>query len=316
MRIEQQKGFIPILILVGAFLLVSVSVVATVGVVKYKNEIKSAVANISSVVFSSKEEPAEEQKPEEETIAEATSTSDTIAELQEQIDELKEQPSTQIIYKEKEIIKEVFVPTPASELTPEPEPDLAAIIAQWRPLIAYIECYSINRTTKTGSGTLMTERDGGRIIFTNDHVISFGEYGANSCKSKFPDHSNTYESQTTFAAKSGLDWGYIRVTPDEYLRNIPYTAFFGCSIKPDIGDSVVILGYPEIGSKTDITATEGIISGYDGDYFITSAKVDRGNSGGAAILLKDNCHLGIPSFAQTGDIESLARILDFNVIYK
>ena len=89
-----------------------------------------------------------------------------------------------------------------------------------------------------------------------------------------------------------------------------------CTRKPSVGDSVVILGYPSIGSRTSVTATEGIIAGYDGNYFITSAKVEQGNSGGAAILVKDNCLLGIPTFAQVGKVESLARILDIGTVYK
>jgi len=70
------------------------------------------------------------------------------------------------------------------------------------------------------------------------------------------------------------------------------------------------LGYPGIGGNNDITATEGIISSYDGDYYITSAKIEHGNSGGIAILIKDNCFLGIPSYAEAGEIESMGRILD------
>ena len=66
-------------------------------------------------------------------------------------------------------------------------------------------------------------------------------------------------------------------------------------------------------TRTDVTATEGIISGFDGDYYITSAKVEHGNSGGAAILVKESCELGIPTFVQTGSIESLARILDLDI---
>lgn len=50
---NKQKGFIPILILLGAFLLVSTGIATTVGVVKYKEEIKSGMANISSAIFKS-----------------------------------------------------------------------------------------------------------------------------------------------------------------------------------------------------------------------------------------------------------------------
>ena len=115
------------------------------------------------------------------------------------------------------------------------------------------------------------------------------------------------------------DIGFIDINnPDEYVKNLIFietTDFSFCRVKPSLGDDVLILGYPSIGSQTDITVTEGIISGYDGNYFITSAKIERGNSGGAAILVKDDCYLGIPSFAKTGSVESLSRILDINAVF-
>jgi hypothetical protein len=70
------------------------------------------------------------------------------------------------------------------------------------------------------------------------------------------------------------------------------------------------LGYPTIGSSGSITVTEGIVSGIEGDYYVTSAKIDHGNSGGVAILTKDDCYLGIPTFVKNnGGFESLGRIL-------
>src|SRR3989344_5363432 len=77
----------------------------------------------------------------------------------------------------------------------------------------------------------------------------------------------------------------------------------------EIGDKLLVLGYPKIGAKTGLTITDGIVSGIDKNYFITSAKIDKGNSGGAAILVKDDCYLGIPSSSAVGVIESLGRIL-------
>ena len=56
------------------------------------------------------------------------------------------------------------------------------------------------------------------------------------------------------------------------------------------------------------------MSGFESNYFVTSAKVERGNSGGTAVLLKNNCFLGVPTFVQSGALESLARILDVNVL--
>ena len=89
-----------------------------------------------------------------------------------------------------------------------------------------------------------------------------------------------------------------------------------CSAKINTGEQVIILGYPSIGSPTDITATDGIISGQDSPYYVTSAKIDHGNSGGLAILVKNDCYFGIPSGAVVGSVESLGRILDVNAIAK
>ena len=98
--------------------------------------------------------------------------------------------------------------------------------------------------------------------------------------------------------------------PDKNIKTIASSFLNFCEQKPNLGDGVVVLGYPGIGSTNSVTATEGIISGFDGDYFITSAKVEQGNSGGAAILSKEDCLLGIPTYASLGQVESLARILD------
>ena len=71
-----------------------------------------------------------------------------------------------------------------------------------------------------------------------------------------------------------------------------------------------------VGTVLALGVAHGIVAGYDGNYFITSAKVEQGNSGGTAILVKDNCLLGIPTFAQVGKIEALARILDISTIFR
>ncbi|OGZ79776.1 MAG: hypothetical protein A2256_03415 [Candidatus Staskawiczbacteria bacterium RIFOXYA2_FULL_32_7] len=76
-----------------------------------------------------------------------------------------------------------------------------------------------------------------------------------------------------------------------------------------LGDQIIVLGYPSIGSEESITVTAGIISGLETDYYVTDAKIDHGNSGGAAILLKYSCYLGIPTWVNPGSFESLGRIL-------
>ena len=110
------------------------------------------------------------------------------------------------------------------------------------------------------------------------------------------------------------DYGNIIISrPTQQIisvaNNSKYTT---CEGRASAGEQVLILGYPGIGSSNDITVTDGIISGYENGYYITSAKIEHGNSGGAAILVEKNCYLGIPSFAYSGEIESLARILDMS----
>src|SRR3990167_10464536 len=110
------------------------------------------------------------------------------------------------------------------------------------------------------------------------------------------------------------DYGYIRIdNPSQQLMNLVSTPVKLC-YNVNIGDKLVILGYPTIGSQDTITATEGIIAGIEQNYYVTSAKIEHGNSGGAAILLKDNCWLGIPSYGEVGSAETLGRILKSSFI--
>jgi len=209
---------------------------------------------------------------------------------------------------------------------PKSEPNNASIISAWRPRVSYIECIWQSpdtgqvRTKITGSGLAMKSSDGIKtIIFTNKHVLSDGKgNGPNACLVQLPDSTKAYEVSANNIAWSakGADWGYLEInSPDDHLVKLVNQNLNYCKKKALVGEMLVILGYPGIGSQTDITATEGIISGYDGNYYITSAKVEHGNSGGAAILLKDRCYLGIPTFTEKGHIESLARILDINSIF-
>lgn len=75
------------------------------------------------------------------------------------------------------------------------------------------------------------------------------------------------------------------------------------------GESIVILGYPITGVKNSATVTEGIIAGAEDNFYVTSAKIEQGNSGGAAVLTSQSCLLGLPTYAEVGRVESLARIL-------
>ncbi len=195
---------------------------------------------------------------------------------------------------------------------------LSSIISSWRPIIANVECQFRYSDTgrlyqkSSGSGIAIKFDNTPSAILTNKHVLVDGSgYGADSCSAKLLDSSETLSSSDIRSSAKDYDLGYIYINNlSDYFKNLTSSFPTLCSKKPSLGDEIVVLGYPSIGSKNNLTATEGIVSGFDGDYFITSAKVEQGNSGGAAILLKDNCLLGIPTFVTLGKVESLARILD------
>lgn len=112
------------------------------------------------------------------------------------------------------------------------------------------------------------------------------------------------------------DAGYLIIeNPAPEIRRLAQESAI-CPSKPQIGEDVVVLGFPAIGATQSITATNGIISGIDQRYYVTSAKIDHGNSGGATFWIRENCYIGIPTFALTGEIESLARILDIGYLFR
>lgn len=87
------------------------------------------------------------------------------------------------------------------------------------------------------------------------------------------------------------------------------------------GEEIVVLGYPTIGGDSilpgvpnlKLITTEGIISNdvssFD-NYFVSSAKIEQGNSGGGAFLKSGNCFAGMPTYVQVGEIESLGRLIN------
>ncbi len=195
--------------------------------------------------------------------------------------------------------------------------DLPSIIKEWRPRVVLIVCDQI----QWGSGTLIKFNDSDYIdVVTNKHVVKINNNLPNNCYIYLPfKESGTGYKLSVWGSNIEeslkYDWATIPLKlPNEYTKSTAPTEDYICKEKALIGDKIIILGYPAIGSSEDITVTEGIISGYDEEFYITSAKVEQGNSGGATILLKDNCYLGIPTLAITGLVESLARILDARII--
>jgi hypothetical protein len=213
------------------------------------------------------------------------------------------------------------------------EKNLSDIVKEWSPRVGQILCswWPMDKpsTFSVASGFIM-ELNNEPAVLTNKHVILNNNSSPDLCTVKFfstnnvisgsPTNSN--ENSTALYATDGTDWGffvpYNAITSKE-IKNLAKKSFSVCSKDyPNdilVGDNIAVIGYPAIGSQTSVTVTKGIISAIDNSYYITDAKIDHGNSGGIAILLKHNCYLGISSAAVTGEIESLGRILDAKVIF-
>ncbi len=199
--------------------------------------------------------------------------------------------------------------------------DLPSIVKEWSPRVVRIVCDD-DKYVSSGSGVL-TRMDWSNInkpnaptLITNKHVITDPVSGNlfTSCNFVVPGLSKYYTIDMSVEADlADEDVAYF---PSGSTDPPPAasTTLKVCSANDvEVGDKIAILGYPVNGgtgnASTAITLTDGIVSSYDGQFYVTNAKIDHGNSGGAAILLKDDCYLGIPTWAQSGGFESFGRIL-------
>lgn len=200
------------------------------------------------------------------------------------------------------------------------------IVEEWRPITVKVGCHFFYTNGKAsmvikGSGVMLETATGIEII-TNKHILSKDStYTPDFCKIDVLGIDEPLitklEDQEIYWG-DGVDVGKLRISqPNNHITNLieNYKAPV-CTEKAKIGDKIVVIGYPKIGSSTDVTVTDGIISGYENNYYIVSAKIESGNSGGGAILQDKNCYLGIPTFAVVGNAESFGRVLDAKLIFK
>jgi S1-C subfamily serine protease len=207
------------------------------------------------------------------------------------------------------------VPVPAT---------LSDIEKEWSPRVVRIGCAD-NNYVSSGSGVL-TRADFSSIgksanaptLITNKHVVTDPDTGYlyTYCSFQVSDSDNVFTMDMSNGGSRGSANYDVEYFPSTSSKPPPgaNTAMKVCSPSDaSIGDRIAILGYPANGgtgvASKAITITAGIISSYDGDYYVTDAKIDHGNSGGAAVLIKDDCYLGIPTWVEAGGFESLGRIL-------
>jgi S1-C subfamily serine protease len=230
-----------------------------------------------------------------------------LKETQSQLNDIKNKPP-----EVKTEIKTIYQTTKSDD-------DTTKITKEWSTQVVYLECHWPSKNGKfeigfTGSGTLMTFGDGSTGVITNKHVLGiFSQcdvYLLNGEKYTSDKNNGDWDEDPNLDLAILAIHGMSQNTLNIAGRRTDYF----CHMPAEIGDKVTILGYPGIGGS-GITVTEGIISGNDGDYYVTSAKIDHGNSGGLAVLDKNNCMIGIPTASVSGSIESLGRILSNNVLW-
>lgn len=193
------------------------------------------------------------------------------------------------------------------------------IVAEWKGRIGQVTCYTRDGVRVQGSATITALPGYGLVAVTNAHVTVDDQ--GNAPRTCFVSVTglgvreivSPKNDQHFFSLAPTYDIAYIRLASpasasDHGTFDTLQSALHVCQ-SVSIGEKIVLLGYPWDGSQDTVTATQGVISGFDGDYYVTDAKIDHGNSGGAAISVKNDCWLGIPSAVVVGSIESYGRIL-------
>ena len=208
-------------------------------------------------------------------------------------------------------------------VSPEEEaPDLGAIPFQAVVQItAFVKDNGESVPRWSGSGTIISP-DG--LILTNNHVVSSTRYeevvallvSLTVAQDQLPVDS--YYAHVV-QADAALDLAVIKPAWDMEGNELDYSQLklpfvpIGDSDTLDLGESLVILGYPGIGGGT-ITLTRGEVSGFTSEepfgnraFIKTSGTIAGGNSGGLAVD-EEGQIVGIPT--QVGYGEALLDIVD------
>jgi len=213
---------------------------------------------------------------------------------------------------------------PPVVIPPKENYKLEDVVKAWRPYTVRVTCITLDsngnkKSYSDGSGFLTIDPAKGPTIFTNKHVF-YTTNGASSdyCDVYFPESKEIVkvEKKDRYVSSKGYDRGTLVITqPSEYVSNLvknkKITVNDCIRATLESTDDIVIMGYPMGKPKDDISYAQGKIVGYQDRYFISTATIVSGYSGGVAVSLKDNCYLGIPTYSQKDDL-SKSLILDIN----
>jgi len=254
---------------------------------------------------------AEEEKVKQKTV-----------ELEQKIKELQQQFQSQTGYKASEIVE------------------------SFGKFIVNVGCFDEYGNLTIGSGIIygLDSKGQSSIILTNYHITENADltlenpcavfYSSDPAKG-FTDlyfaDSVYFPSVISLSTMKLIDFDFLKIKVKfrfpEYggIEIIPNASLIlGEGYRPPIcgsdvikvGEEIVVLGYPTIGGEY-LTATEGLISGYEGTYYLTtSAKIEQGSSGGGAFIKSTGCLVGMPTFVRLGKIESFARFINIPYLHQ
>ncbi len=213
-----------------------------------------------------------------------------------------------------------------------------SLINQIEPAIVEINCYPAgsNSVRIQGSGTSVNVK-GTIEITSNFHVYGMAVEGSAlpTCYAVYPqppDYSYNYAygdyqltligehyDATTYQDSAIFELGQLypsatALSHVPVINDAPVSGLNSNCGGVEVGDTVTIFGYPSSGNLLGIseTVTHGIISGLvTGPIYKTDAPIDHGNSGGLAILNKNQCALGIPTLGESGLTAGIGYIQSF-----
>lgn len=230
----------------------------------------------------------------------------------------------------KDLEKEQKVSFPEEKIFSLTNEQIDSIVELWCP----DDNYGYNGFVSIGSGSIIDSKG---LIITNRHVISNENWSvivsSPTCfvavtddisqepKIKYTADVIAYSPEPNDNRNFDFDVAILEIydvcrecadAPDFLPSKFSYLDI-GYSDVLSPGDYIAIAGYPQIGAGT-FSFTEGVVSGRVGDFVIkTDAKIDSGNSGGAALNRKYQL-AGVPTWIISGQAESMGYIIGIDQI--
>lgn len=163
--------------------------------------------------------------------------------------------------------------------------------------IVAIVAYEHGEPCQQGSGSIVGDS---QHVLTNHHVIAsdeectIDEIRIQTMKNSgdLPRDSFTGE---VLASDADIDLALLAIKPIN--KNYPALRPLEISSSNTVGQDIVVVGFPAVGGDS-VTVSKGIISGFAFEYGVqwmkTDAAISGGNSGGAALDIKNRL-VGIPT---------------------